>query len=720
MLIVASLPGRLTEARIAKARAWPARAAGALVASAMACTACGALSGRRAPAFTASSAARLPQERLLATAPRGTAGPEGRVGGCAAVEEAVAGEAAAQLGSGGLAVLGAAALALRAKVRTARRQPRSGLSHGRTARPCAANGGSSEGLGAGATAEAERMFREAYEAEAERAQLLKQQLETALMAKLQADGGEGSGMRITVESNAAPLSPEEPGGRSTWREAYEAVKARAASLEEKLKKASGMGTAAAVPPPPAAPAATVAAPAEPVAADPKPAAGSGFNASPFDFIDADERDPQGFQKLEDLAQNTIEDEAAVRLIAVPILGRRRDGDRAAVLPPAGSVREILGSDQFSIAETVEFGRVYVLKGTVAKGVAPGNALEELRNRLADRGYGESTEVFLQKSMKENESVLFLMLKEDLPQNEFAWWQWVLCVVLLLATIGSVNITTFSVVTVSQMQMSALDLDTVVKIAGKTVPTAVAIFATVAAQEVARRVAAAKYDVELTPPFFIPVWPFPSVGCLGAISRRLGTVPNEEASVVMSVAAGLAGYAVSFAVLLYGLSMGPDADKLVNLNFQLLPLVLKLALKPLLGPSSVSDQPDPFADPISIAFPANALTIGGIIGLIVVSLNLLPIGRLDGGTLVKSIVGGRTGSLLGFGGLGLLLLGSLAPNDAGLIYITFAFFALVFQSGSESPPRDSVTDLDGSLKFLGLSLVVLGSILAVPGAVLPNI
>jgi len=266
----------------------------------------------------------------------------------------------------------------------------------------------------------------------------------------------------------------------------------------------------------------------------------------------------------------------------------------------------------------------------------------------------------------------------------------------------------------------MDLDQVTKIALKTVPTAAAIFATVAAQEAARRATAAKYDVELTPPFFIPVWPFPSVGCLGAVTRRLGTVPNEEASVAMSAASGLAGYAVSIAILLFGLSLGPDPDKIVNLNFQLLPLLLKLVLKPLLGQSSVSDQPDPFLDPISIAFPANPYTIGGIIGLIVVSLNMLPIGRLDGGVLVKSILGGRVGGFVGFGGLLLLLLGSLAPNDAGLIYITFGFFSLVFQSGSESPPRDSVTELDGNLKTLGAMLVILGTALSLPGALLPNL
>uniref|UniRef100_A0A7S2D8R9 Uncharacterized protein n=1 Tax=Alexandrium andersonii TaxID=327968 RepID=A0A7S2D8R9_9DINO len=102
------------------------------------------------------------------------------------------------------------------------------------------------------------------------------------------------------------------------------------------------------------------------------------------------------------------------------------------------------------------------------------------------------------------------------------------------------------------------------------------------------------------------------------------------------------------------------------------------------------------------------------------MNLLPIGRLDGGILVKSILGGRVGGFVGFGALFLLLLGSLAPSDAGLIYLTFGFFAIVFQSGSESPPRDSVTELDGTLKIVGTLLIVLGTLLSIPGALLPNL
>lgn len=578
--------------------------------------------------------------------------------------------------------------------------------------------GSSQAAPAATLSDAELMFQQAYEAEAERGRLLQKQVEDALTEKLK-DDGDSTGMRISVEG-AGPMSPTEPGGRATWREAYDAAKARTNKLEEQLKKARGMGAAtASAEAPPVLDEQPVKDVSETASSGTPSSSSSNFNAGPFEFAVESKSDPQGFKKIEDLAQSTIEDEATLRLIAVPVLGRRREGTVES-LPPLSQVREVISTDQFVTSEVVEFERVFVFKGAVARSMTPEQSLEALRQNLAAKGWMDKAEVFLQRAKTEGNSVLIVMLKEDLPKNEFAWWQWVLCLIALVATLLSVNVTTFSVTAMSQQQLNSMDIQQASVMLGKTLPTAVSIFATVAAQEVARRIAAAKYEVELTPPFFIPVWPFPSVGCFGAVSRRLGTVPNEEASLAMSTAAGVAGLAVSLGIFLFGLSMGPDPDKVVNLNYQLLPLAFKVLLKPLLGTATVSDQPDPFADPINIAFPANATEIGGIIGLVVVALNLLPIGRLDGGAIIKSIFGSRVGSVAGFLALGLLLLGSAAPNEAGLLCITFGFYSLIFQNGSETPPRDALSQPDDGLKVLGIFLLVFGALFSLPGALLPGI
>jgi len=255
---------------------------------------------------------------------------------------------------------------------------------------------------------------------------------------------------------------------------------------------------------------------------------------------------------------------------------------------------------------------------------------------------------------------------------------------------------------------------------KVIPIAFCILATVAAQETARRAVASKYGVELSPPFLIPALPLGSVGCMGVVSRRLGTAPNRESEVNMSLAAPIAGFAGSVALILAGLTLGPETDNsMVNLNYQVLPVLLRFILKPFLGQSSVTTQPDPFADPTILAFPANPLLIGGTCGLIVTALSLLPIGRLDGGVLARNALGSAAGPL-GLAAWGLLLYGSFGPDDAGALYFAFAFTALIWQGGAEAPPKEAINEVTPGQQILSIILVLAGLALALPGYGFPQI
>lgn len=586
---------------------------------------------------------------------------------------------------------------------------------------------------ASADDEAEQIFREAYRTEVERADLIRSQLEAALREKLQdeeADASADGSLKISVEV-PPPAGPGSPDGCASWREAYQAAKTQAEQLEEQLKKAKGVAN----PPPPPPPAFTMQEPPAKAAEAPASKRSSGssseedvFSAGPFGILDASRQDPATFQKLEDLAENTIDDEAALRLIAVPVLGRRRAEGGKAKLPALGRIKASFDTDAFKIAESVDFERVYVLKTTLAPGVSAADALGRARQRLEDDGLAADVELFLQRSKQEGQVLLLVMLKEDLPKDELAWWQWGLCAVLLVLTLLSVNVTTFSVSTLTTAQLKGMDVAALYRVASKTIPTAAAAFGTVAVQEVARRIAASKYGVKLTPPFFVPVWPFPSLGTLGAVSRRLSVAPTEESVLALSVAASFAGYVFSIGVFLIGLSMGPDPDQVVNLNFQVLPLLLKLALKPLSGPNALTDQPDPFQDPLILAVPANPVTIGGIIGIVITSLNLLPVGRLDGGAIAKSAFGNTAAfpyaRLFGWVSLAVLTLGTMGPGtvskDAGMLYLMFGFFAAAFQNGSEVPPKDAVTEPPDAQKALGFLLIAAGVLLTVPGAFFPNV
>eukprot|EP00931_Biecheleriopsis_adriatica_P046496 TRINITY_DN26701_c0_g1_i1.p1 TRINITY_DN26701_c0_g1~~TRINITY_DN26701_c0_g1_i1.p1 ORF type:complete len:657 (-),score=142.01 TRINITY_DN26701_c0_g1_i1:15-1949(-) len=568
--------------------------------------------------------------------------------------------------------------------------------------------------------EAEQAFRQAFLAEAERSELLRAEMQAKLSERLE-DGT--STVTVAVEASSS-LAPDVPGGKKTWREAFEAAKITTKQLEQQLEKMRGCGVKREV----ASQAPDSTSPAPDMDDTPttskdsvsSASKGSAFDFGVFSILDAEKRSPGEFNKLEDLAQNAIQDDATLRLIAVPILGGKADEEKQGrKLLPAQQVTELFGRDQFVISSTVEFDRVHVMSGQLAAtSMDSSMALEALQARLAAEGHGE-VELFLQRHQDPGKLLLVAMLKEDLPDNDFPWWQLMLCVFALVATLISVNIETFSVTTLTEQQLKAMSVEQVLTLASKTVPTSACTLATVAAQEAARRAAASKYGVDVTPPFLMPVWPFPSVGCLGAITRRLSIVPNDEASLAMSAAAGFAGYAVSFLLLGYGLSLGPDPDQFVNLNYKILPLVLKVLLRPLLGQSSATEQPDPFVDPVDVAFPANPIIVGGIIGIVVTSLNMLPLNRLDGGILAKGVLGERQGNLLGLLGLVLIVAGSLANNESNVLFLSFGFYALVLQSGSEPPVRDAASQAEGTLRAAALSLLAVGALLCLPGYLLPN-
>jgi len=551
------------------------------------------------------------------------------------------------------------------------------------------------------------MFKEAYQAELERGGLLQNQLQTALMEKLGLEG-DGGGMKISVQAPEV-RSPGQTGG--TWREAYESAKQRTDSLEKQLQKARGMGATQAPPPaatpPPAAPA------AEPAAASSSTSDSSDGLREALRGVGAGDQ-LQQVQELQKVSDMALEEETVLRLISVSVLPAVDRDEDPGRLPAMNSVLEAIGSEDYSVSETVAFDRCYVFKGSMPQGRNSEQALEAMQRRLPG-----NVELFLQPAKDEGKTMLLLLLKGDLPKQELETWQWGLFGVLFLVTLFAVNSTAYSVVPMNTPMANPNDVDAVTRIAAKCLPTSAAILAVIAAQESARRAAAAKYGVELSPPFLIPAWPLPSTGCLGAVTRRLSLAPNTEAEFAMSASAGVAGLVVALGVIALGFGLGPDKDGIVNINFQLLPALLKATLKPLLGVASVTNQADPFADPTNLAYPANPVLVGGIIGLITTALSLLPIGRLDGGVLARSALGSQVAGPLGIVGFLVLLVGSFASNDEGSLYLSYGILALLWQNGAELPPREAITGLDDGQKALGSALLAVAFLVCIPGGLFPT-
>lgn len=143
-----------------------------------------------------------------------------------------------------------------------------------------------------------------------------------------------------------------------------------------------------------------------------------------------------------------------------------------------------------------------------------------------------------------------------------------------------------------------------------------------------------YKVDATLPYFIPAPPLFIAGTFGAFIKIRSAIPSRRALFDIGLAGPLAGFVVAIPLSVVGvLTIGPSLppeDHMMYLNDPLLfRLIAKLAGIPL--------------DRNSLA---NPFYLAAWIGLLVTSLNLMPVGQLDGGHGTFALFGGRAHRAIG--------------------------------------------------------------------------
>ncbi|MDF0665174.1 MAG: site-2 protease family protein [Nitrospira sp.] len=131
------------------------------------------------------------------------------------------------------------------------------------------------------------------------------------------------------------------------------------------------------------------------------------------------------------------------------------------------------------------------------------------------------------------------------------------------------------------------------------------------------------------PLFIPGPPH-FIGTFGAIIRMRGPILSRRALFDIGVAGPLAGFVVAVLVLIVGLSLSTVVDRTATFGLHLgEPLLLQFISWLVIGP--LPPEADVVLHPIGFA---------AWFGLFVTSLNLLPIGQLDGGHVAYALCGRR--------------------------------------------------------------------------------
>ena len=201
-------------------------------------------------------------------------------------------------------------------------------------------------------------------------------------------------------------------------------------------------------------------------------------------------------------------------------------------------------------------------------------------------------------------------------------------------------------------------------------------------------AALHHRVRATLPYYIPVPPLPSLlslGTMGAVIKVKERIPETNSLFDIGISGPIGGFAVCIGLLVYGFLNLPPTDFIYTIHpeylaqggiptpapketFILGKNLLWMGLEYIIAPKNLPPMTEMYHYPFLFA---------GWLGSLVTTLNLLPVGQLDGGHITYALFGKKGHAiaarafllfiiLLGFPSFLELLLSWLKPEAVSLI------------------------------------------------------
>ncbi len=239
-------------------------------------------------------------------------------------------------------------------------------------------------------------------------------------------------------------------------------------------------------------------------------------------------------------------------------------------------------------------------------------------------------------------------------------------------------------------------------------------------------AAKLHKVKATLPYFIPVPSFAgffNFGTMGAVIKIKSEIKTNKAMLDIGAAGPIAGFIASQAVLIYGFTHLPGVEYILaihpnyfqpefgehTISLEFGNSILFVFLK------NILTSPDQFIPPMSEVYHYPYLMTGWF-GLLITSMNMLPVGQLDGGHIVYAMFNSKfQEAVASITMIGLLILGVTGIADAilelgfGFGWSGWLFWALIlyFIIKIKHPPVRHFEELNFSRKVAGyFSLIIL--------------
>ncbi len=335
------------------------------------------------------------------------------------------------------------------------------------------------------------------------------------------------------------------------------------------------------------------------------------------------------------------------------------------------IQSIFSIDTFFSTDTIPFQDGAIFKGNLRCEAAI--AHERLSEKLATQ-VGDRYRVFLVPGSEDKPVVIVLPSANDPKPTTIG--QTVLAIALFIAT----------VLTCLETSSLLLEFDLLMDFSRfqEALPFAGGILLILVSHEIGHRAIARRYQIRISPPFFIPAW---QIGSFGAITRLESLLPNRSALFDLAFAGPAVGGLVSLAMLMAGLLLSHPGSffQVPSEFFQGSILVGSLA-RIILG--SAIQQP---------IVDIHPLTLLGWLGLVITTLNLMPAGQLDGGRIVQSIYGRKVVQRTTIGTIIVLVLASFV----NVLALYWAILILFLQRNLERPALEELTEPDDARAALGL-------------------
>ena len=222
------------------------------------------------------------------------------------------------------------------------------------------------------------------------------------------------------------------------------------------------------------------------------------------------------------------------------------------------------------------------------------------------------------------------------------------------------------------------------------PFSVALLFILLSHEMGHYLASKKYHIDATLPYFIPAPTL--IGTFGAVIKMRSPVHNKKVLFDIGAAGPLAGVVVTLPILIIGLKLSVVKMIETSLEGEFIlgtSLILSFLTKLVLG--NLPDNYHIILHPLGFA---------GWIGLLVTSLNLMPVGQLDGGHIAYAVFGRKAQIISRIVIIVLLGLGIWGSS----MWLFWAFL-LIFLLGTRHPPPFNYDNpLDMKRKVLGVMML----------------